>query len=457
LIATDIGGQMEGINSSAYVRIPFTVDNPLALQSLTLRMKYDDGFVAYLNGHLVASRNAPPTPQWNSVATTSHPNYLALLFEDINVSDYLSALQTGANVLAIHGINKSAADNDFLLLPTLVEYQASALTNQYFATSTPGTLNNSGFAAFVADTRFSVDRGFFTVPFTLSITSATSDATIIYTTDGSTPSLNNGATFSSPLTISETTVIRAAAFKPGFEPSNVDTESYIFPSDVIQQSPNGDPPPGWPSSWAPNVFDYGMDPDVVNNPAYSAELTNDLRSIPTYCITTDLDNLFDPITGIYANAGNDGIAWERPASIELIYPDGKKGFHINGGIRIRGGYSRSQYNPKHAFRFFFRQQYGASKLQYPVFANQNGTDSFDGFDLRTFQNYSWSFGGDYRFIALRDQFSRDTQLAQGHQGSAATFTIFTSMASIGGYTTRQSDQRLPTGPPTLAGTKKTTT
>jgi hypothetical protein len=204
LIATDIGGQMDGINSSVYVRIPFSVENPSALQSLTLRMKYDDGFAAYLNGHVVTSRNAPATPQWNSVATTSHPNYQALLFEDINLSDSLSALQSGANVLAIHGLNKSAGDNDFLLLPALVEYQASALTNQYFATSTPGTLNNSGFAAFVADTKFSVDRGFFTVPFTLSITSATSDATIIYTTDGSTPSLNNGTTFSSPLTISET-------------------------------------------------------------------------------------------------------------------------------------------------------------------------------------------------------------------------------------------------------------
>jgi hypothetical protein len=114
------------------------------------------------------------------------------------------------------------------------------------------------------------------------------------------------------------------------------------------------------------MVDYGMDPDVVNSPLYSGELTNDLRSIPSYCITTDLNNLFDPATGIYANPGGDGTAWERPASIELIYPDGTKGFHINGGIRIRGGYSRSTGNPKHAFRFFFRQEYGASKLPLPA-------------------------------------------------------------------------------------------
>ena len=35
------------------------------------------------------------------------------------------------------------------------------------------------------------------------------------------------------------------------------------------------------------------------------------------------------------------------------------------------------------------------------------------FDIRTFQNYSWSFDGDSRFIGLRDIFSRDTQLAMG--------------------------------------------
>ena len=421
LIATDLEAQMAGVNSSVFLRIPFNVTDPAALQSLILRMKYDDGYVAYLNGQVVGGRNAPPTPQWNSSATTSHPNGLAVNFEDINLSGNLSALRAGENVLAIHGLNQSAADNDFLILPALVEYQTSALTNHYFGTPTPGSLNNSGFIAFVSDTKFSVDRGFFTVPFTLSITSATPGATIVCTTDGSTPSPNNGSVYSGPLSIRQTSVIRAAAFKPGFHPSDVDTQSYIFPADVVRQSPNGETPAGWPASWGANVVDYGMDPQVVNNPVYSSELTNDLRSIPSYSITTDPENLFDPVTGIYANPSGDGISWERPASIELIHPEGSKGFHINGGIRIRGGYSRSTANPKHAFRLFFRQQYGSAKLQFPAFAGQQGADSFDGFDLRTFENYSWSFEGDYRFIGLRDQWSRDTQLALGQPAERGDF------------------------------------
>jgi hypothetical protein len=420
-IGTDIQDQMYGRNGSAYLRVPFSIADPAALESLVLRIKYDDGFVAYLNGQFVGSRNAPAAPQWNSISTAAHPNNQALLFEEINLSDHLNALHAGDNILAIQGLNQNVTDTDFLILPELVEYQVTSLSNRYFSTPTPGALNNSGFTAFVEDTKFSVDRGFYEMPFSLSITTATANATITYTVDGSEPALVNGTIYTSPLQISRTSVIRAAAFKDGFLPSSVDTQTYIFVTDVIHQSPNNETPSGWPSSWGPNVVDYGMDPDVVNDPAYSNEIINDLKAIPSYCITTELSNLFDPVTGIYANASNDGQAWERPAAIELIYPDGTKGFHINAGIRIRGGYSRSIYNPKHAFRFFFRAEYGASKLHYPAFAKQGGTDTFDGFDLRTFENYSWSFEGDYRFIALRDQFSRDTQLAQGQPAERGDF------------------------------------
>lgn len=420
-IVTDVESQMAGINPSAYLRVPFVVANPAAFESLTLRMRYDDGFVAYLNGQEVARRNAPGSLQWNSSATAPHPTDQALAFEEINISDRLNALRAGDNLLAIHGLNQSAGDPDFLIQPSLVEYRIAALTNHYFATPTPNAPNGAGFFSYVADTKFDHDRGFYDAPFNLSITTSTPDATIVYTTDGSTPALDNGTTYAGPILVTGTTVIRAAGFKTGFEPSSVDTQTYLFVNDVIHQSSDGSPPPGWPDNWGANVVDYGMDPDIVDNPAYAAALPDALKSIPTYSIVTDLPNLFDPSTGIYANAYQDGIGWERPASVELIHPDGTAGFHINAGLRIRGGYSRSTDNPKHAFRLLFRQSYGASKLNYPAFANQDGTGSFDGYDLRTFQNYSWSFGGDARFIALRDQFSRDAQVAQGQPAERGDF------------------------------------
>ena len=51
---------MYGINSSVYWRVPFSVTNPADIASLRFRARYDDGFVAYLNGVEVGRSNAPP-------------------------------------------------------------------------------------------------------------------------------------------------------------------------------------------------------------------------------------------------------------------------------------------------------------------------------------------------------------------------------------------------------------
>ena len=85
------------------------------------------------------------------------------------------------------------------------------------------------------------------------------------------------------------------------------------------------------------------------------------------------------------------------------------------GHPSRGLTSRSPDNPKHAFRFLFRQEYGAPKLHYPVFASQNGVTSFDGYDLRTFQNYSWSFGGDPSGVFIRDVTGNTDMQTKGAQ------------------------------------------
>ena len=77
-------------------------------------------------------------------------------------------------------------------------------------------------------------------------------------------------------------------------------------------------------------------------------------------------------------------------SVELINPDGSDGFQIDAGLRIRGGYSRTGNNPKHAFRLFFRPDYGASKLRFALFGDE-GVDEFECIDLRCSQNYSYLF------------------------------------------------------------------
>ena len=301
-----------------------------------------------------------------------------------------------------------------------ISYGVGTNGNAYFAQPTPGKANGTGYADYVADTKFDHDRGFYDAPLAVTITTTTTGAVIRYTTNGTPPTATAGIVYTAPISISGTTTLRAAGFKDGLLPSTVDTQTYLFLDDVIRQSPTGQAPPGWPTSWGSNVRDYGMDPDVVNKALYSGEIKNDLKSIPSFSIVMKLDDLFNSSTGIYANARQDGAAWERPCSVELIYPDGTKGFQINAGIRIRGGYSRSSDNPKHAFRLFFRADYGQPKLKYPLFGDK-GASSFDDIDLRTFQNYSWSYGGDSRGVFIRDQFSRDSQLAMGQPGERGNY------------------------------------
>lgn len=292
----------------------------------------------------------------------------------------------------------------------------------YFSTATPGAANSGGSVAFVKDTKFSQDRGFYDAPFDVSIMTETVGATIRYTTNGTVPTLSNGFTYdpATGVRISGTTVLRASAFKTGFQPSPADTQTYLFLNDVIRQAADGRAPSGWPTSWGSNTVDYGMDTNVVNDPLYRDTIVNDLKTLPSVSIVMNLNDLFGSTTGIYANPNQDGRDWERPCSVEYLRTDGVEGFNVNAGIRIRGGYSRSTGNPKHAFRLFFREEYGNGKLKYPLFGD-NGADEFDKIDLRTFQNYSWSFGGDPAGVFIRDVFSRDTQLAMGHQAERGDY------------------------------------
>jgi len=417
---TDVQSLMLSNNASAFIRIPFVVPNAAALTQLTLQMKYDDGFVAYINGQEVARRNAPAVLLWNSAATASHPNNLALVFEDINLSTQLGVLRNGTNLLAIQGLNDTATGVDFLIAAQLAQYAVTVTTNQYFATPSPGAPNGQGFIGYVADTKFDHDRGFYTTNFPLVIATATAGATIRYTTNGSVPTLSNGLDYTGPILINGTTTLRAVAFKDGYAPSTPDTQTYVFLNDVIRQPEGVKPGPGWPNprprGQGVQSYDYGMDQTVVNRPDVSGTILSDLASLPSYSIVMDLNDIFDPVSGFYANAYGDTIAWERPCSIELIYPDGSKGFQINAGIRVRGGYSRSPDNPKHGFRFFFRSEYGPSVLNFPAFG-PDGPSQFQKYDLRTFQNYSWSFDGSGLFIGQRDIFSRDAQLAMSQPSS----------------------------------------
>ncbi len=116
LIGFDLDSQMYARNASCFIRIPFSInESPNEFDILTLNIRYDDGFVAYLNGTEVARRNVGRTFTWNSTANAEHPDSEAVQFESIDISASLNQLKPGGNILAIQGLNISSTDTDFLI------------------------------------------------------------------------------------------------------------------------------------------------------------------------------------------------------------------------------------------------------------------------------------------------------------------------------------------------------
>jgi hypothetical protein len=120
LFTIDLQTQMYGKAASCYIRIPFAI-SAQALQGLTslvLKIRYDDGFVAYLNGTEVQRALFTGTPAWNSDAST-RSDADAVELEAFDITNRLGLLHAGTNLLAIHAMNDEATSSDFLNSVTL--------------------------------------------------------------------------------------------------------------------------------------------------------------------------------------------------------------------------------------------------------------------------------------------------------------------------------------------------
>jgi len=127
-LSYDVASGMYGARESCYVRVPFglSAEDLAGFNYLILHIRYDDGFVAYLNGKKIAAANAPGSPVWNDGATASHSDGAAVNLQAFDCSDALDHLRAGDNLLAIHGLNYRSTSSDFLISVELVAGEDSA-------------------------------------------------------------------------------------------------------------------------------------------------------------------------------------------------------------------------------------------------------------------------------------------------------------------------------------------
>ncbi len=256
---------------------------------------------------------------------------------------------------------------------------------QYFHPATPGQPNRPGLAGLVADPRFSHPHGFYEESIEVEVASDTPGATLVYTTDGSEPTLTNGVQILADpsrgptvrLEIGQTTTLRAAAFKEGWVATDASTQSYFFLADILQRA--------------------RFSSTVKDHPVWGPQLKDSLLALPSVSLV---------IPGQISET-------EREASLELIFPDGTRGFQIDAGIEYFGGHSLG--SPKKNMRLSFKSRYGDSQLTYDLFG-AGATDAFEQLLLRTgsHDTFFWTHpdGGKGNYIRNRWAFDRQLEMGQ---------------------------------------------
>jgi hypothetical protein len=404
---------------SVFARRNFTVNSLEGLEALIFDIDYDDGFVAYLNGVEIARENISGNrPAWNAFSddfteprlineapplrfTIENPadllvegeNLLAVQVHnfgtgssDLSMIPFLSARFAGSSFegttppevlnlpdLAMHTNFKISAGGETLflhdpngnLIDSLPVYNLPAEVSTgipgnggeaaIFAETTPGSRNpNFGFQGVVGDRVVFSAAGGQVSALSLEMSGVSSPNTLRYTTDGSEPTISSQSYFGA-ISIAQTRVIRAAAFRQGYLPSPITTETYLI---------------------------------------------NTNHSLPVVSLVTEPDNLFHPVTGIYVlEEGYSGDfpyfgsnIWEDtevPVNFAFYEPGNSDAYAFDAGTKIFGGWSRGQ--DQRSLSVFARGRYGTDEIDYPFFPQRENT-RFQSVVLRNSGNDLYSSG-----------------------------------------------------------------
>jgi hypothetical protein len=223
-IRTDVQESMFGSKVSAYVRLPFQATNVARADSLTLKVKYDDGFVAYLNGVEVARRNAASNPDWSTPATRSHSG---AAYELIDITASRNLLREGENLLAVHAMNDETTGTDFLILVELAAFRLGDTPYVYMSPATPALANVGGYPGLAAPVQFSRRGGVITTNLSLTLLSPTPGAKIRYTLNNTVPT-EDSALYTKPIVVDGSMAVRARAFAAGWLPGEPVSELYTY-------------------------------------------------------------------------------------------------------------------------------------------------------------------------------------------------------------------------------------
>jgi hypothetical protein len=203
----------------------------------------------------------------------------------------------------------------------------------YLESATPGALNSqTPYQGRVESVSFSEPGGFYTGGVTVALL-APEGADVRYTLDATEPT-EASPRYEGPIALSETTVLRARAFRDGMLPSLVSTHTYLFA--------------------APHTL------DVISLVADPAGLFDEEKGL----LVMGPKKLKYPFKG--ANFWQD---WERAAHVEYFTADGETLLSQGAGLQLQGQYSRME--DQKAFKISARNAYGDNRFRAAIFPNRD--------------------------------------------------------------------------------------
>lgn len=247
-----------------------------------------------------------------------------------------------------------------------------SMTGQWtFMEPTPNEPNlGNSYEGWLAPLQFSQQRGILENPFTLRIDNSNTNSSILVSIDGAPPT----DSYTAPLRISGNTTVRADVRREGFKSPRTQTHTYIYVEDTLNAS--------------------NMNRSITGNAEYANRLRKGMTDLPIISVSvSELPDDWD----------------EREASVEFFLPDANP-VQVNAGVKRFGG-AWTEFTKKN-YRLKFRPQYGARKLQLPLFEGFDhgilATDQFDELDLRA-GGHDMNSRGFY----MSARFSEDTMLEMG--------------------------------------------
>ena len=197
-----------------WTRKNFSIKDRGALGYLILRIQFDDGFIAYLNGEKIASQNAPTNPKYNSYATGNNNNGS---FMDFDLTDHIHLLKNGSgNVMAVQAFDHRSDRKEFFLMPTLIggaAEKADPDNHEFLTIPTPGRLNSSPSPPMPGTPIFSKESDSFTSSLSITLKPSVAGETIRYTTNGKLPN-STSKEYTGAIRISKSALITARCFTP---------------------------------------------------------------------------------------------------------------------------------------------------------------------------------------------------------------------------------------------------